>query len=101
MTANSPGQPCGRAAVAIVVLNHNGKDLLLQCLQTIDAVDYRPLHSVVVDDGSTDGSADLVAGIGVLARAFPGHPQTAEVIRLAAQSGDPELIGARKGGPRT
>ena len=45
-------------------------------------------------------SADLVAGIGVLAKAFPGHPQTVEVLRLAAQSGDPELIGAGKGGPR-
>jgi len=45
-------------------------------------------------------SADLVAGIGVLARAFHGHPQTEEVLRLAAQSGDPELIGAGKGRPR-
>jgi len=45
-------------------------------------------------------SADLVAGIGVLAKAFPGHPHTAEVLRLAAQSGDPELVVAGKGGPR-
>lgn len=66
MTALSPEQPGGRAAVAIVVLNHNGKDLLLQCLQSIEAVDYRPLSSVVVDNGSTDGSAEEVR------RLYPG-----------------------------
>lgn len=42
-------------------------------------------------------SPDLVAGIGVLARAFPGHPETVEVLRLAAQSGDADLIGAGGG----
>jgi hypothetical protein len=42
-------------------------------------------------------SPDLVAGIGVLAKAFPGHPETVEILRLAAQSGDAELIGAGGG----
>jgi GT2 family glycosyltransferase len=60
MTAISPGQPGIRAAVAIVVLNHNGRELLLQCLQCIEAVDYRPLSTVVVDNGSTDGSVEEV-----------------------------------------
>ena len=45
-------------------------------------------------------SPDLVAGIGVLARSFPGHPETLEVLRLAAQSGDAELAGAAAGGPK-
>ena len=58
MMANSPWQADGRAAVAIVVLNHNGKELLLQCLQCIEAVDYRPLSTIVIDNGSTDGSAE-------------------------------------------
>jgi GT2 family glycosyltransferase len=58
MTANSPWQADGRAAVAIVVLNHNGKELLVQCLQCVEAVDYRPLSTVVIDNGSTDGSAE-------------------------------------------
>jgi hypothetical protein len=58
MTAHPPWQADGRAAVAIVVLNHNGKELLLQCLRCIEAVDYRPLSTVVIDNGSTDGSAE-------------------------------------------
>lgn len=60
MTANSPWQAEGRSAVAIVVLNHNGKELLLQCIQCVEAVDYRPLYTVVIDNGSTDGSAEEV-----------------------------------------
>lgn len=66
MTAISHEQPGGRAAVAIAVLNHNGKELLLQCLQCIEAVDYQPLFTVVVDNGSTDGSAEEVR------RLYPG-----------------------------
>jgi len=66
MRAISPHQSGGRAAVAIVVLNHNGKELLLQCLQCIEAIDYRPFSVVVVDNGSTDGSADEVR------RRYPG-----------------------------
>jgi len=42
-------------------------------------------------------SADLLAGMGVLARAFPTHAQTVEVRRLAAASGDPDLIEAVRG----
>ena len=44
--------------MAIVALNHNGKELLLQCLQCMETVDYRPLSTVMVDNGSTDGSAE-------------------------------------------
>lgn len=66
MTTISHEQPGGRAAVAIAVLNHNGKELLLECLQCIEAVDYRPLSTVVVDNGSTDGSVEEVR------RLYPG-----------------------------
>jgi hypothetical protein len=43
-------------------------------------------------------SPDLLAGVGVLIRAFPGHPQTLVVYRLAKASGDTDLIEAA-GGP--
>lgn len=42
-------------------------------------------------------SPDLLAGVGVLIRAFAGHPQTLVVYRLAMASGDPELIEAAGG----
>lgn len=43
-------------------------------------------------------SPDLLANVGVLTRAFPDHPQTVVVHRLAIASGDSDLIEAA-GGP--
>ena len=48
------------ALVSIVVLNYNGRRYLDECLSSLVAQSYRPLEIVVVDNGSSDGSADLV-----------------------------------------
>ena len=48
------------APAAIVVLNHNGKDLLIECLISLMATTYEALQIVVVDNGSSDGSAEAV-----------------------------------------
>jgi GT2 family glycosyltransferase len=47
--------------VAIVVLNWNGRDLTLDCLQSLAGLDYPGLVvPIVVDNGSSDGSAGAV-----------------------------------------
>ncbi len=46
--------------VAIVVLNHNGKDLLLKCLRCLMMTNYGIIKIVVVDNGSSDGSVEAV-----------------------------------------
>lgn len=56
MPAESGPQP----AVALIVLSYQRKALLLTCLESATASRYRPCHIVVVDNGSTDGSADAV-----------------------------------------
>jgi GT2 family glycosyltransferase len=48
------------AAAAAVVLNHNGRALLLECLQSLMTSTYANLQIVVVDNGSNDGSAEAV-----------------------------------------
>lgn len=62
LQAESGSQP----SVALIVLNYERKALLLECLESATASRYRPCHIVVVDNGSTDGSADAVE------RSFPG-----------------------------
>lgn len=47
-------------SVAIVVLNWNGREVLENCLRSIHSLSYAPLEVVVVDNGSTDGSVEMV-----------------------------------------
>src|SRR5690242_6458363 len=63
--------------VAIVVLSWNGRDDTLQCLASLADVSYAPFEVIVVDNGSSEGSADAVEG------AFPD----AVVIRLDHNAG--------------
>lgn len=57
--------------VAVVVVNYNGRRHLEYCLPSLLDSDYEPLDLVVVDNASTDGSADYVqehfGGVAVLA----------------------------------
>jgi GT2 family glycosyltransferase len=43
--------------VSVVVVNHNGKGLLLRCLESLPA----GVETIVVDNGSKDGSPDEIA----------------------------------------
>src|SRR5207244_1360931 len=52
MTRSSP------LAMAVVVVSFNTRDVLERCLQSVIAA--APVETVVVDNGSSDGSAGLV-----------------------------------------
>lgn len=47
--------------VAIIVLNYNGLDLLNKCLRSLKQSNYSSYKVLVVDNGSTDGSAEFIA----------------------------------------
>lgn len=47
--------------VSIVISNYNGAAFLRRCLASLADLAYAPVEVVLVDAGSTDGSADLVA----------------------------------------
>jgi GT2 family glycosyltransferase len=51
--------------VSIVVLNWNGRDDTLECLESLRSVDYPYCEVIVVDNGSADGS------VGAIAARFP------------------------------
>lgn len=46
--------------VSVIVLNWNGRDVLTECLQALSVQTYPHYEILVVDNGSTDGSAALV-----------------------------------------
>ncbi|MGZ4387218.1 MAG: glycosyltransferase family 2 protein [Gaiellaceae bacterium] len=48
--------------VGVVVLSWNRREDTLACLRSLDRVGYEPMDVVVVDNGSSDGSAEAVRG---------------------------------------
>ncbi len=44
--------------IALIILNWNGKKDTLECLDSIAKLDYEKFETIVVDNGSTDGSLD-------------------------------------------
>lgn len=50
--------------ISCIVPVFNGERYLAEALDSILAQTYRPIEVIVVDDGSTDGTADLVARYG-------------------------------------
>ncbi|MEN6371575.1 MAG: glycosyltransferase family 2 protein [Armatimonadota bacterium] len=46
--------------VAIIVLAWNGRDDTLECLKSLEDIDYPDFRVILVDNGSTDGTAEAV-----------------------------------------
>src|SRR4030065_346466 len=49
--------------VIIIVLNHNKRDDLLECLDSINKLEYKEFEIVIVDNDSTDDSAPAIKKI--------------------------------------
>lgn len=58
--------PRPTANISVIVLTWNGQDYVVKCLESLLAQEPAPFEIIVVDNGSTDGTPDLVA------QRFPG-----------------------------
>lgn len=54
--------------ISVIVPVYNGEPYLKNCIETIEAQTYRPLEVIIVNDGSTDKTAEVCAG---LAKEYP------------------------------
>ncbi|MGH7232348.1 MAG: glycosyltransferase family 2 protein [Nitrospiraceae bacterium] len=66
-----------RPTISVIVVNWNGRDLLEDCLASLCSQRYEPCELIVVDNGSTDGSAQFIRD------RFP----TVKLVALAANTG--------------
>ena len=46
--------------VTVTIVNYNGRDYIADCLAAVEALSPRPQEIIVVDNASTDGSAELI-----------------------------------------
>lgn len=46
--------------VTVIVLSHNHIDYFRQCLESVRLQDYNNIQLIVIDDGSTDGTAEAI-----------------------------------------
>lgn len=47
--------------VSIIIVNWNGKDMLRECLESVEHLDYKNYEVFVVDNASTDDSCEMLA----------------------------------------
>ncbi|MBW1859691.1 MAG: glycosyltransferase, partial [Deltaproteobacteria bacterium] len=47
--------------VSVIIVNWNGKKLLAECLDGLREQEYKQFRTILVDNGSTDGSVDFVS----------------------------------------
>lgn len=81
MTSSQPAD----CAVSVIIVNWNTRDILRDCLASIAAETTAPHEVIVIDNASTDGSADMVSD------EFPG-------VRLIANTDNKGFAGANNQG---
>lgn len=76
--------------VSIVVVNYNSRkkwDVVKLCIESILKLDYNPLEVIIVDNGSTDGSYELIMDLIKEYATFNSGTRSVKVIRLSKNYG--------------
>jgi GT2 family glycosyltransferase len=66
-----------RELLAVIVLSFNKREHTLRCLESVRRMQYQPREIIVVDNNSSDGSADAIAA----------HYPEAHLVRSSVNSG--------------
>ncbi len=75
--------------ISVVVCTYNGSRTIRDCLDGLSRLDYPDFEVIVVDDGSTDGTADIARTYNVRVIATPNHGlSAARNVGLRAATGE-------------
>lgn len=88
MTVTGPARGSGGPPVSVVVTTYNYAAYLPQAIDSVLAQQYDEYEVIVVDDGSTDDTADVV-------RRYLGHPQVRYVRRPNGGQASAKNLGVR------
>ncbi len=80
----------GSVTVTVVIPVQNGAGALPRCLAALQRSTLPPFECIVIDDASTDGSAEYAAAVGatVIRMEHNGGPAAARNLGVARSSGD-------------
>ncbi len=90
--APPPGPAPAERFISIVIPNRNGAATIGQCLRAALASDYRRFEVVVVDDGSEDGSVDIVRGFPCRLVRLPSRVGVSRARNAGARAAAGELL---------
>lgn len=82
--------------VSFLLAVHNEEDVIEQCVRSVAGSDYPTLEVIVVDDASTDGTADvlrrLAEELGITVLSLPGNVGKKSALTEAAAMASGEII---------
>ncbi|MGB2710931.1 MAG: glycosyltransferase, partial [Conexibacter sp.] len=78
--------------VTVVVCTHNGAATIEDCLKGVAALDYPNYEAIVVDDGSTDATASIVARFPGIRRLRTDHAGLSNARNAGLDAADGEIV---------
>jgi glycosyltransferase involved in cell wall biosynthesis len=90
--ASAAAGATGGTLVTAIVAAYNEERHLGECLASLRAQTYAPLEILVVDDGSTDGTAAVAAGVPGVRLASRPHTGKARSVNAAAEAAKGEIL---------
>ncbi len=90
-SAPAPQRPMQPPLITVIIPVHNGAQFLPDAINSVLSQDHPALEIIVVNDGSTDNTAEVIRGLGVDVRYFEqenGGPAAARNRGVKDASGD-------------
>ena len=84
------------ASVSVVITTYNSAATLESCLNSIVAVDYRPLDVIIVDNASSDATRDILRRFEPRFRVSTTARMWGSAVRRTRRSGRPRETGCSR-----
>jgi glycosyltransferase involved in cell wall biosynthesis len=92
---DSPGRPPSEGnhpLISVIIPVYNGERFIAAAMESVFAQDYRPLELIVVDDGSTDRTREIVRGFPLATLHAQSHEGAGVARNTGVRAGKGEVM---------